>query len=172
MEPLTLRAVRPMSISGSIEISRPASATGRFIADSTISAAKVAPPPTPATPTEPTVTIADQLQDEGAGERIDADGRRDHHRQHRRVDAGAAVLADGRAERGGEVGDAFRRAEARGLGLHAHRNRAGAGARGEGERQHREDLLQVAARVQADAAMISRCTQNMIVSALYEAPQS
>jgi hypothetical protein len=28
-------------------------ATGRFIADSTISAAKAAPPPTPATPTEP-----------------------------------------------------------------------------------------------------------------------
>jgi hypothetical protein len=47
-----------MSISGSIEISRPASATGRFMADSTIRAAKVAPPPTPATPTEPTVMMA------------------------------------------------------------------------------------------------------------------
>jgi hypothetical protein len=57
MEPLTLSAVRPMSISGSIEISRPASATGRFSADSTIRAAKVAPPPTPATPTEPMVTM-------------------------------------------------------------------------------------------------------------------
>ena len=58
IEPLTFRAVRPMSISGSTEISKPASATGKSIADSTIRAANVAPPPTPATPTEPMVMMA------------------------------------------------------------------------------------------------------------------
>jgi hypothetical protein len=68
--------------------------------------------------------MADQWQ-EVAGEGIDAHGRGDHHRQHRRINAGAAVLADRRAEAGGEVGDAFRRAEAAGLGLHAHRDRTG-----------------------------------------------
>lgn len=57
-EPLTFNAVRPMSIKGSIEINRPASATGRFMADSTISAANVAPPPTPATPMESMATTA------------------------------------------------------------------------------------------------------------------
>ena len=58
MEPLTLSAVRPMSMSGSIEIKRPTSATGKSIAESTMSAANVAPPPTPATPIEPMVTMA------------------------------------------------------------------------------------------------------------------
>ncbi|MNI96065.1 hypothetical protein D3C73_1544490 [compost metagenome] len=57
MEPLTFNAVRPISISGSTEISRATSVTGRPIAGSTISAANVAPPPTPATPAELTVTI-------------------------------------------------------------------------------------------------------------------
>jgi len=47
-----------MSINGSTEISNATSDTGRPIAGSTISAAKVAPPPTPATPTELKVTIA------------------------------------------------------------------------------------------------------------------
>ncbi len=42
--PLTLSAVRPMSINGSIEIGKPTSATGKSIADSTIKAANVAPP--------------------------------------------------------------------------------------------------------------------------------
>ena len=55
IEPLTFTAVRPMSISGSTEISRPASATGRFNVERTTSAAKVAPPPTPAMPNEPRV---------------------------------------------------------------------------------------------------------------------
>ena len=50
--PETLRAVRPMSISGSMEMSKPTSATGRSSADNTISAEKVAPPPTLATPNE------------------------------------------------------------------------------------------------------------------------
>ncbi|MMZ66422.1 hypothetical protein D1872_289200 [compost metagenome] len=52
IESFTFSAVRPISISGSTEMSRPASATGRFIVDSTIREAKVAPPPTPATPKE------------------------------------------------------------------------------------------------------------------------
>ena len=58
IEPLTLMAVRPMSMSGSTEISRPASATGRFRLESTTSAANVAPPPTPAMPIEPMVATA------------------------------------------------------------------------------------------------------------------
>ncbi|MNI79283.1 hypothetical protein D3C73_1357300 [compost metagenome] len=41
-----------MSMSGSTEINNPARATGRFIVDNTIREAKVAPPPTPATPNE------------------------------------------------------------------------------------------------------------------------
>ena len=53
IEPLTFVAVRPMSMSGSTEISSPARATGRLSADSTTSAANVAPPPRPAMPTEP-----------------------------------------------------------------------------------------------------------------------
>ena len=56
--PDTLSAVRAMSISGSIEISSAAIVTGRPIAGSTISAANVAPPPTPAIPKELTVMIA------------------------------------------------------------------------------------------------------------------
>ena len=55
MEPLTFTAVRPMSISGSTEISSPANATGKFSVESTTSAANVAPPPTPAIPNEPIV---------------------------------------------------------------------------------------------------------------------
>ena len=54
MEPLTFSAVRPISISGSTEISSATSVTGRPIAGRTIRAAKVAPPPTPATPAERT----------------------------------------------------------------------------------------------------------------------
>lgn len=52
IEPFTFNAVRPISINGSTVISKPASATGKFIDDNTISAANVAPPPTPATPNE------------------------------------------------------------------------------------------------------------------------
>ncbi len=52
IEPLTFNAVRPISINGSTVINTPAKATGKFIADSTIIAANVAPPPTPATPNE------------------------------------------------------------------------------------------------------------------------
>ena len=52
MEPFTLRAVRAMSINGSIEINRAATVTGKPIAGSTMNAANVAPPPTPATPKE------------------------------------------------------------------------------------------------------------------------
>ena len=57
MEPLTFTAVRPMSISGSTDISSPASAIGKLSADSTRIAANVAPPPTPATPNELIATI-------------------------------------------------------------------------------------------------------------------
>ncbi|EEF24758.1 conserved hypothetical protein, partial [Ricinus communis] len=92
---------------------------------------------------------ADERQQEAARERIDADGGRDHDGQHRRINAGAAVLAHHRAERCGEIGDAFRRAQARRLRLHAHRDGAGRRARREREREHGEDLLHVAARVQA-----------------------
>ena len=41
-----------------MEMSSPARATGKSRAESTISAAKVAPPPTPATPKELTVMMA------------------------------------------------------------------------------------------------------------------
>src|SRR3990167_4712474 len=58
IEPLTFNAVRPISISGSTEISNATNDTGKPIAGSTISAANVAPPPTPATPAELKVTIA------------------------------------------------------------------------------------------------------------------
>src|SRR5471030_1856156 len=58
IEQLTFNAVRPMSISGSTEISNATSDTGKPIAGSTISAANVAPPPTPATPAELKVTMA------------------------------------------------------------------------------------------------------------------
>ena len=49
IESLTFRAVRPISIIGSIEINTPANATGKFKVDNTRIEAKVAPPPTPAT---------------------------------------------------------------------------------------------------------------------------
>lgn len=64
MLPLTLTAVRPISISGSIEINKPASPIGKFIAERTKMAAKVAPPPTPATPKEliATVTISVKIK--------------------------------------------------------------------------------------------------------------
>src|SRR5690606_6199708 len=66
IDPLTLIAVRPMSISGSTEISRPARATGRLSVDSTISAANVAPPPTPAMPNDPSVaTITSDTRNAG-----------------------------------------------------------------------------------------------------------
>ena len=52
IESLTFNAVLPISISGSTEISRPASPTGKPKDERTISAANVAPPPTPATPKE------------------------------------------------------------------------------------------------------------------------
>ncbi|MNG11797.1 hypothetical protein D3C84_953650 [compost metagenome] len=58
IEPFTFSAVRPMSISGSTEISNATSSTGKPMAGNTISAAKVAPPPTPATPAELRVTMA------------------------------------------------------------------------------------------------------------------
>ena len=61
IEPLTFNAVRPMSISGSTEINSATSDTGKPMAGSTISAAKVAPPPTPATPAELKVTIATRV---------------------------------------------------------------------------------------------------------------
>ncbi len=61
IEPLTFNAVRPMSISGSTEISKATRDTGKPMAGSTISAAKVAPPPTPATPAELRVTIATRV---------------------------------------------------------------------------------------------------------------
>ena len=52
IESFTFNAVRPISIKGSIEISTPASATGKFNVDNTKIDANVAPPPTPATPNE------------------------------------------------------------------------------------------------------------------------
>ena len=58
MEPLTFRAVRAISISGSTEISTAATVTGKPMAGSTTSAAKVAPPPTPAIPKELMATMA------------------------------------------------------------------------------------------------------------------
>src|SRR6056297_2393013 len=50
--PLTFSAVRAMSMSGSMEISSAATVTGKPMAGSTMNAAMVAPPPTPATPKE------------------------------------------------------------------------------------------------------------------------
>ncbi|CSB29736.1 Uncharacterised protein [Vibrio cholerae] len=58
IEPDTLSAVRAISISGSIEIKSAAIVTGKPMAGSTIRAAKVAPPPTPAIPKELMVIIA------------------------------------------------------------------------------------------------------------------
>ena len=52
MLPLTFKAVLPMSMSASTEISIPARATGKFSEERTIKAANVAPPPTPAIPNE------------------------------------------------------------------------------------------------------------------------
>ncbi len=52
MESLTLSAVRPMSMSGSTEAIRPTISMGRPMVPSTMRLAKVAPPPTPATPNE------------------------------------------------------------------------------------------------------------------------
>ena len=57
MEPFTFKAVRPISINGSIEISKATKVTGNPIAGNTIKAAKVAPPPTAVTPIELSVTI-------------------------------------------------------------------------------------------------------------------
>ncbi len=51
-----------MSISGSTEITKPTIATGKFIAPKTIREAKVAPPPTPATPNELIVTTATNIK--------------------------------------------------------------------------------------------------------------
>ena len=53
---LTFVKVRIMSMTGSTEMTRPAIVTGKFSAPNTIKAAKVAPPPTPATPKELIVT--------------------------------------------------------------------------------------------------------------------
>lgn len=58
IESFTFNAVRPISMSGSIEMSTPASATGKFNVDSTKMEANVAPPPTPATPNELMITTA------------------------------------------------------------------------------------------------------------------
>ena len=58
MAPFTFNAVRAMSMSGSMEISSAATVTGKPRAGSTMSAAKVAPPPTPATPNELMATMA------------------------------------------------------------------------------------------------------------------
>ena len=55
--PFTFKAVRPMSINGSIDISNATSVTGSPIVGRTIKAANVAPPPTPATPIELNVTM-------------------------------------------------------------------------------------------------------------------
>ena len=63
IESLTLRAVRPISIIGSIEISTPASATGRFKVDNTRIDAKVAPPPT--TPNELIITTPINVRTNG-----------------------------------------------------------------------------------------------------------
>ena len=57
IESLTFSAVLPMSIKGSTEIRSPASPTGKPKDESTISAANVAHPPTPATPKELMVII-------------------------------------------------------------------------------------------------------------------
>src|SRR5471032_796052 len=118
IEPLTFRAVRPMSISGSTEISSATSVTGRPIAGSTISAAKVAPPPTPATPAELRVTIATRVAIQRI-QRVDTHGRCDHHREHCRVKSCTAVLADGGAERSRKAGDGLWNAQAAGLRLNA-----------------------------------------------------
>ena len=53
---LTFVSVRIMSMTGSTEMTSPAIVTGKFMAPRTIKAAKVAPPPTPATPKELIVT--------------------------------------------------------------------------------------------------------------------
>lgn len=58
IDPLTLSAVRPISISGSTDINTPAKATGKFIVERTIKEANVAPPPTPATPNELIITTS------------------------------------------------------------------------------------------------------------------
>src|SRR5690625_3695063 len=53
---LTFRAVRAISIIGSTDTIKPIISIGRSNAPNTISAAKVAPPPTPATPKDETAT--------------------------------------------------------------------------------------------------------------------
>ena len=52
IESLTFKAVRPMSTIGSIETIKPMISTGKPRVPNTISDAKVAPPPTPATPND------------------------------------------------------------------------------------------------------------------------
>jgi hypothetical protein len=83
-----------MSISGSTEISSATSDTGKPIACRTQGHNRY------------------QGRDPQRVQRVDADRRRDHHRQHCRIETGATVLADGRAERGGETGDGVRDAQA------------------------------------------------------------
>ena len=57
IDPLTFSAVLAISINGSIEINSATKVIGNPIAGKTTSAAKVAPPPTPAIPKELTVVI-------------------------------------------------------------------------------------------------------------------
>lgn len=56
MAPFTLSAVRPISMSGSMEMSKPINSSGKPNVDSTTIAANVAPPPTPAMPNEEMAT--------------------------------------------------------------------------------------------------------------------
>ena len=58
---MTFRAVLAMSMSGSIEINSATRAMGKPMAGRTIRAAKVAPPPTPATPNELIAIIPSRL---------------------------------------------------------------------------------------------------------------
>ena len=58
MESLTLRAVRPMSMSGSTDARTATTSIGSPIVPNTMSEANVAPPPTPATPNELMATTA------------------------------------------------------------------------------------------------------------------
>src|SRR5699024_7876129 len=60
--PLTFNAVRAISISGSIEITKPTIATRRFNTDNTIREANVATPTTPATPQDPIATTINNVK--------------------------------------------------------------------------------------------------------------
>ncbi|SRN46584.1 Uncharacterised protein [Shigella flexneri] len=82
-------------------------------------------------------------------QRVNANRRRNHHRQHCRIQTGAAVLTNGCTERGGETGDGFRNAQTTRLCFHIQWDRRSTGTAGKGKRQHRPYLTEVLQRTHA-----------------------